>query len=145
MVEAFCQFDPSSILHLNNHFVNTFSQSFCPPFLNYYELDSFPRMPHEAVLMSVRPSRHSLPYLLRIRYRPFSTNYAPFPLLVGYCRLVTQFHSSLIMPLKHTKNSQERSHTLAARLQVCNSPSAILAILQLKSRGLDRSQSSVGR
>jgi hypothetical protein len=42
---------------------------------------------------------------------------------------------------KRTKNDL-RTHPLAARLQTCNSPAAIIAILQEQIQGLDQSQSS---
>jgi hypothetical protein len=45
---------------------------------------------------------------------------------------------------KRTKNDL-REHPLAAQLQTCDSPSAILAVLQQQAQGLDQSRSSDGR
>ena len=42
---------------------------------------------------------------------------------------------------KRTKNDL-REHPLAAQLQTCNSPSAILAVLQQQVQGLDQSRSA---
>ena len=42
---------------------------------------------------------------------------------------------------KRTKNDL-RAHPLAAQLQTCGSPSAIIAVLQEKVQGLDQSQST---
>jgi hypothetical protein len=42
---------------------------------------------------------------------------------------------------KRTKNDL-RAHPLAARLQTCNSPGAIIALLQEQTQGLDQSRST---
>jgi hypothetical protein len=45
---------------------------------------------------------------------------------------------------KHTKNDL-LAHPLASQLQACNSPGAILAVLQQQVQGLDQSRSSDDR
>ena len=54
------------------------------------------------------------------------------------------FNNALKEYEKRTKKDL-LSHPLAAQLQACDTPSTILAVLQLQVQGLDRSQSSSDR
>jgi hypothetical protein len=54
------------------------------------------------------------------------------------------FNNALKEYEKRTKNDL-LAHPLAAQLQACDSPSAVLAVLQLQVQGLDQSQSSNDR
>jgi hypothetical protein len=88
-------------------------------------------------------------YHPRTRHRPLITNNLPASALMSYTHLtaVSSSNFELIIDnaLKAYKKRTKKdvlAHPLASQLQACDSPGAILAVLQQQVQGLDQSRSS---
>ena len=97
-----------------------------------------------------RPPVHACKHFLVAQTRHlFSTNISPAFTLMSHTHLVPAstsnfrliFNNALKVYEKHTKKDI-LAHPLAAQLQACDSPTAILTVLQQQIQELDQSRSS---
>jgi hypothetical protein len=102
---------------------------------------------HVCVYLTV-PSAPTIPQVSAIILSPRTNSLRTYVSLFPHRRLVFQFQQIINNALKAYEKCTKQdllTHPLASELQVCNSPAAILTVLQQQVVGLDQSRSSDDR